>query len=189
MKRYLKTAQILDRIGCYKLADNLFKMAISQLDFDLRDIYKKPETIADQILHEAIKTKSNPMDVIYDTQKETKETDPIKAIQDLAEPSRMFHSIYPQVVLFPEDNVWKFFFTDPLSLKALENIKYLQLDPETFTTYDILFTTNLQTKDYTPQQAVRKLIDVFPDASIDYIDFDEPVDLRDQFEEEKYIEL
>ena len=44
MINFLKTATILDTIGCYKLADKFTKVAIDKSDLDFDAVYKNPET-------------------------------------------------------------------------------------------------------------------------------------------------
>lgn len=187
MIKFLKTANTLDKLQCYNLADKFTKMAIREEDLKFEEVYKKPQTIPDDILIKAKQTKQNPMDIIMRYPSITRQEDPEKALQELAEPSRRFHEIYPQIVLFQEDNLWKFFFTDPLSFKLLDKIKDKYFNPDDFITYDVLFTTNLNTKQTTEEQAQKLISNLFPDASIDSIEFGQPIDLRDQFDEEKYI--
>jgi len=45
--------------------------------------------------------------------------DPVEQIADKHKGTRKHFELYPQILLFPESGVWKFFFMDPLSLKAL----------------------------------------------------------------------
>ena len=120
--------------------------------------------------------------------------------------TRRHFAIYPQIILFPESGVWKFFFLDPLSLKSLskgsdkegklltdqlsipglENLYGEEEDAEEIS-HDVVFTSNLALEDYGKEEAIEKVREKFPDAHVDYVV--NGVDDREFFDEERDIEL
>jgi hypothetical protein len=207
MIKFLKTATILDTIGCYKLADKFTKVAIDQSDLDFDAVYKNPETYSDFALTKARQQGRDVVDVIGD-EKFTADPskDPMEQLVERSKGTRRHFAIYPQIILFPESGVWKFFFLDPLSLKSLskgsdkegklltdqlsipglENLYGEEEDAEEIS-HDVVFTSNLALEDYSKEEAMEKLRQKFPDTHIDFMM--DGVDDREFFDEEKDIEL
>ena len=120
MIKFLKTATILDTIGCYKLADKFTKVAIDQSDLDFDAVYKNPETYSDFALTKARQQGRDVLDVLGDEKFTVDPSkDPMEQLVERSKGTRRHFAIYPQIILFPESGVWKFFFLDPLSLKSL----------------------------------------------------------------------
>ena len=51
MINFLRTASILDNLGCYKLSDKFTKIAIDQSDLDFDTVYRDPLTYSDFVLN------------------------------------------------------------------------------------------------------------------------------------------
>ena len=207
MITFLKTATILDTIGCYKLADKFTKVAIDQSDLDFDAVYKNPETYSDFALTKARQQGRDVVDVLGD-EKFTADPskDPMEQLVERSKGTRRHFAIYPQIILFPESGVWKFFFLDPLSLKSLskgsdkegklltdqlsipglENLYGEEEDAEEIS-HDVVFTSNLALEDYSKEEAMEKVRQKFPDTHVDVVV--NGVDDREFFDEEKDIEL
>ena len=207
MIKFLKTATILDTIGCYKLADKFTKVAIDQSDLDFDTVYKNPETYSDLALTKARKQGRDIIEVLGD-EKFTADPsqDPMEQLVERSKGTRRHFAIYPQIILFPESGVWKFFFLDPLSLKSLskgsdkegklltdqlsipglENLYGEEEDAEEIS-HDVVFTSNLALEDYSKEEAMEKVRQRFPDTHVDVVV--NGVDDREFFDEEKDIEL
>jgi len=207
MIKFLKTATILDTIGCYKLADKFTKVAIDQSDLDFDAVYKNPETYSDFALTKARQQGRDVVDVLGDERFTADPSkDPMEQLVERSKGTRRHFAIYPQIILFPESGVWKFFFLDPLSLKSLskgsdkegklltdqlsipglENLYGEEEDAEEIS-HDVVFTSNLALEDYSKEEAMEKLRQKFPDTHVDFMM--DGVDDREFFDEEKDIEL
>ena len=207
MLNFLRTAQILDSLKCYRLADKFTKFAIDMSDLDPHEVYKNPQTYSDSIVKKSLETNQDPFLLI-----DRKEPDQSKGFQEnlasMGEKHRRYLEIYPQILVFPKDGVWKFFFADPLSFGALhkgsEKSGKLLTDQLTVPglmedfedeveleniEYDVLFTTNLPIEDFTLTEAIEKIRKKFPGASVDYNNLASDVDGSDLFDAEKDIEL
>ena len=207
MFNFLRTASILDNLGCFKLADKFTKVAIDASDLDFDQVYKNPETFSDFALTRARKEGKDPIEVlgddkfIFDRSK-----DPVEQIADKHKGTRKHFELYPQILLFPENGVWKFFYTDPLSFKTLSKgsdkdgklitdqlsvpgLTEMYSDEEDAEklNHEVVYTTDLTLEDNSTEEAIRKVRNRFPDATIDYM-FN-GVDDREFFDEEKDIEL
>ena len=207
MINFLRTASILDNLGCFKLADRFTKVAIDQSDLDFDTVYKNPETYSDFALTKARKQGRDVVEVLGD-EKFTADPskDPMEQLVERSKGTRRHFAIYPQIILFPESGVWKFFFLDPLSLKSLskgsdkdgklltdqlsipglENLYGEEEDAEEIS-HDVVFTSNLALEDYSKEEAMEKLRQKFPDTHVDFMM--DGVDDREFFDEEKDIEL
>lgn len=207
MITFLKTATILDTIGCYKLADKFTKVAIDQSDLDFDAVYKNPETYSDFALTKARQQGRDVVDVLGD-EKFTADPskDPMEQLVERSKGTRRHFAIYPQIILFPESGVWKFFFLDPLSLKSLskgsdkegklltdqlsipglENM-YSEEEEAEEISHEVVFTSNLTLEDYSKREAIEKVREKFPDAHVDVVV--NGVDDREFFDEEKEIDL
>ncbi len=207
MHKLLRVASFLDSIGRYKLADKLTKLAINPSDLDFDTVYKNPETYSDFVLTKSRKEGRDPIEVLSD-EKFTVDPakDPMEQLIERSKGTRRHFAIYPQIVLFPESGVWKFFFLDPLSLKSLskgsdkegklltdqlsvpglENLYGEDEDTEEIS-HDVVFTSNLPLEDYSKEEVIEKLRQKFPDTHIDFMM--NGVDDREFFDEEKDIEL
>ena len=120
MINFLRTASILDNLGLYKLADRFTKVAIDQADLDFDEVYKNPETYSDFALTKARKQGRDVVEVLGDENFTVDPSkDPMEQLSERSKGTRRHFAIYPQILLFPESGVWKFFFMDPLSLKSL----------------------------------------------------------------------
>ena len=207
MINFLRTASILDNLGCYKLSDKFTKIAIDQSDLDFDTVYRDPLTYSDFVLNKARKQGKDPLEVLGD---ENFTVDPSKdQMEQLVERSkgtRRHFAIYPQIILFPESGVWKFFFLDPLSLKSLskgsdkegklltdqlsipglENM-YSEEEEAEEISHEVVFTSNLTLEDYSKREAIEKVREKFPDAHVDVVV--NGVDDREFFDEEKEIDL
>ena len=207
MIKFLKTATILDTIGCYKLADKFTKVAIDQSDLDFDAVYKNPETYSDFALTKARQQGRDVVDVLGDERFTVDPSkDPMEQLVERSKGTRRHFAIYPQIILFPESGVWKFFFLDPLSLKSLskgsdkegklltdqlsipglENLYGEEEDAEEIS-HDVVFTSNLALEDYSKEEAMEKVRQKFPDTHVDVVV--NGVDDREFFDEEKDIEL
>ena len=207
MINFLRTASILDNLGCFKLADRFTKVAIDQSDLDFDTVYKNPETYSDFALTKARKQGRDVVEVLGD-EKFTADPskDPMEQLVERSKGTRRHFAIYPQIILFPESGVWKFFFLDPLSLKSLskgsdkegklltdqlsipglENLYGEEEDAEEIS-HDVVFTSNLALEDYSKEEAMEKVRQRFPDTHVDVVV--NGVDDREFFDEEKDIEL
>ena len=207
MHRLLKVASFLDSIGKYKLADKLTKLAIDPSDLDFDTVYKNPETYSDFVLTKSRKEGRDPLDVLGDEKFTVDPTkDPMEQLIERSKGTRRHFAFYPQIILFPESGVWKFFFLDPLSLKSLskgsdkegklltdqlsipglENMYGEEEDTEEIS-HDVVFTSNLALEDYSKEEVMEKLRQRFPDTHVDFMM--NGVDDREFFDEEKDIEL
>jgi len=207
MIKFLRIAHILDSIGCYKLADKLTKIAVDQSDFDLDKVYRDPQTYSDRILYQSRKENVDPLQImskenpVFDPSK-----DPMDQLEEASRGMREFAELYPTIILFPENGVWKFFYTDPLSFKTLsmgsdkegklitdqltvQGLTEMYSDEEDAEklSHEVVYTTNLTLEDNSTEEAISKIRKRFPDATIDYM-FN-GVDDREYFDEEKDIEL
>lgn len=207
MINFLRTASILDNLGCFKLADRFTKVAIDQSDLDFDTVYKNPETYSDFALSKARKQGRDIIDVLGDEKFTVDPSkDPMEQLVERSKGTRRHFAIYPQIILFPESGVWKFFFLDPLSLKSLskgsekdgklladqlsipglENLYGEEEDAEEIS-HDVVFTSNLALEDYNKEEAMEKVRQKFPDTHVDVVV--NGVDDREFFDEEKDIEL
>lgn len=207
MINFLRTASTLDNLGCFKLADRFTKVAIDQSDLDFDSVYKNPETYSDFALTKARKQGRDIVEVLGD-EKFTVDPlkDPMEQLVERSKGTRRHFALYPQIILFPESGVWKFFFLDPLSLKSLskgsekdgklltdqlsipglENLYGEEEDAEEIS-HDVVFTSNLALEDYSKEEAMQKVRERFPDTHVD-VNVN-GVDDREFFDEEKDIEL
>ena len=207
MINFLRTASILDNLGCFKLADRFTKVAIDQSDLDFDTVYKNPETYSDFALTKARKQGRDVVEVLGDEKFTVDPSkDPMEQLVERSKGTRRHFAIYPQIILFPESGVWKFFFLDPLSLKSLskgsekdgklltdqlsipglENLYGEEEDAEEIS-HDVVFTSNLAREDYSKEEAMEKVRQKFPDTHVDVVV--NGVDDREFFDEEKDIEL
>ena len=207
MINFLRTASILDNLGCFKLADRFTKVAIDQSDLDFDTVYKNPETYSDFALTKARKQGKDVVEVLGDEKFTVDPSkDPMEQLVERSKGTRRHFAIYPQIILFPESGVWKFFFLDPLSLKSLskgsekdgklltdqlsipglENLYGEEEDAEEIS-HDVVFTSNLALEDYSKEEAMEKVRQKFPDTHVDVVV--NGVDDREFFDEEKDIEL
>jgi hypothetical protein len=207
MLNFLRTASILDNLGCFKLADKFTKVAIDQSDLDFDTVYKNPETYSDFALTKARKQGRDIVEVLGDEKFTVDPSkDPMEQLVERSKGTRRHFAIYPQIILFPESGVWKFFFLDPLSLKSLskgsdkegklltdqlsipglENLYGEEEDAEEIS-HDVVFTSNLALEDYSKEEAMEKVRQKFPDTHVDVVV--NGVDDREFFDEEKDIEL
>jgi hypothetical protein len=207
MINFLRTASILDSVGCFKLADRFTRIAIDQSDLDFDEVYKNPETFSDFALTKARKQGRDIVEVLGDEKFTVDPSkDPMEQLVERSKGTRRHFAIYPQIILFPESGVWKFFFLDPLSLKSLskgsekdgklltdqlsipglENLYGEEEDAEEIS-HDVVFTSNLTLEDYSKEEAMEKVRQKFPDTHVDVVV--NGVDDREYFDEEKDIEL
>jgi hypothetical protein len=207
MLNFLRTASILDNLGCFKLADKFTKVAIDQSDLDFDTVYKNPETYSDFALTKARKQGRDIVEVLGDEKFTVDPSkDPMEQLVERSKGTRRHFAIYPQIILFPESGVWKFFFLDPLSLKSLskgsdkegklltdqlsipglENLYGEEEDAEEIS-HDVVFTSNLALEDYSKEEAMEKVRQKFPDTHVDVVV--NGIDDREFFDEEKDIEL
>ena len=207
MINLLRTASILDSLGCFKLADRFTKFAIDQSDLDFDEVYKNPETYSDFALTKARKQGRDIVEVLGDEKFTVDPSkDPMEQLVERSKGTRRHFAIYPQIILFPESGVWKFFFLDPLSLKSLskgsdkegklltdqlsipglENLYGEEEDAEEIS-HDVVFTSNLALEDYSKEEAMEKVRQKFPDTHVDVVV--NGIDDREFFDEEKDIEL
>jgi hypothetical protein len=207
MINFLRTASILDNLGCFKLADKFTKVAIDQSDLDFDTVYRNPETYSDFALTKARKQGRDIVEVLGDEKFTVDPSkDPMEQLVERSKGTRRHFAIYPQIILFPESGVWKFFFLDPLSLKSLskgsdkegklltdqlsipglENLYGEEEDAEEIS-HDVVFTSNLTLEDYSKEEAMEKVRQKFPDTHVDVVV--NGIDDREFFDEEKDIEL
>lgn len=207
MINLLRTASILDSLGCFKLADKFTKVAIDQSDLNFDTVYKNPETYSDFVLTRSRKENKEPVEILGDENFTVDPSkDPMEQLVERSKGTRRHFALYPQILLFPESGVWKFFFMDPLSLKSLsrgsdkegklltdqlsipglENMYDDEEDAEEIS-HDVVFSTNLTLEDTSRKEAIERVRAKFPDANIDVSV--NGVDDREYFDEEKDIEL
>ena len=207
MINFLRTASILDNLGCFKLADKFTKVAIDQSDLDFDTVYRNPETYSDFALTKARKQGKDVVEVLGDEKFTVDPSkDPMEQLVERSKGTRRHFALYPQIILFPESGVWKFFFLDPLSLKSLskgsdkegklltdqlsipglENLYGEEEDAEEIS-HDVVFTSNLALEDYSKEEAMEKVRQKFPDTHVDVVV--NGIDDREFFDEEKDIEL
>lgn len=207
MINFLRTAALLDNLGCFKLADKFTKVAIDASDLDFDTVYKNPETYSDFVLTKARQQGKDPVEILGDEKFTVDPSkDPMEQLVERSKGTRRHFAVYPQIILFPESGVWKFFFMDPLSLKSLskgsdkegklltdqlsipglENMYDEEEDAEEIS-HDVVFTSNLALEDYSKEEAIRKVRERFPDTHVDVVV--NGVDDREYFDEEKDIEL
>ena len=123
MINFLRTASLLDNLGCFKLADKFTKVAIDASDLDFDTVFKNPETYSDFVLTRARKENREPVEILGDENFTVDPSkDPMEQLAERSQGTRRHFALYPQILLFPESGVWKFFFMDPLSLKSLLRI-------------------------------------------------------------------
>jgi hypothetical protein len=207
MINFLRTASILDKLGLYKLADRFTKIAIDTSDLDFDQVYRNPETFSDFALTRARKEGKDPIEVLGDDNFTfDRSKDPVEQIADKHKGTRKHFELYPQILLFPENGVWKFFFMDPLSFKALSagsdkevklitdqlsipGLEELYSDEEDAEEirHHVVFTTNLPLEDYSKDEAISRIRQKFPDAHIDFQM--NGVDDREFYDEDKDIDL
>jgi hypothetical protein len=207
MINFLRIASILDNLGFYNLSDRFTKLAIDQSDFDLRAIYNNPETYPDSVIKRSIERNVDPLKImVNDNSTSNPSKDPMDQLEEKSRGLREYSELYPTIILFPENGVWKFFYTDPLSFKTLsagsdkegklitdqlsvQGLTEMYSDEEEAEkmSHEVVYTTNLTLEDNSTEEAVEKIRERFPDATIDYM-FN-GVDDREFFDEEKDIEL
>jgi len=207
MINFLRIASILDNLGFYNLSDRFTKLAIDQSDFDLKAIYNNPETYPDSVIKRSIERNVDPLKImVNDNSTSDPSKDPMDQLEEKSRGLREYSELYPTIILFPENGVWKFFYTDPLSFKTLsagsdkegklltdqlsvQGLTEMYSDEEEAEkmSHEVVYTTNLTLEDNSTEEAVEKIRERFPDATIDYM-FN-GVDDREFFDEEKDIEL
>ena len=207
MINFLRIASILDNFGFYNLSDRFTKLAIDQSDFDLKAIYNNPETYPDSVIKRSIERNVDPLKImVNDNSTSDPSKDPMDQLEEKSRGLREYSELYPTIILFPENGVWKFFYTDPLSFKTLsagsdkegklitdqlsvQGLTEMYSDEEEAEkmSHEVVYTTNLTLEDNSTEEAVEKIRERFPDATIDYM-FN-GVDDREFFDEEKDIEL
>ena len=184
MINLLRTASILDSLGCFKLADRFTKVAIDQSDLDFDEVYKNPETYSDFVLTKARQQGKDPVEILGDEKFTVDPSkDPMEQLVERSRGSRRHFAVYPQIILFPESGVWKFFFLDPLSLKSLSKGS----DKEGKLLTDQLSIPGLENMYSEEEEAMEKVRQKFPDTHVDVVV--NGIDDREFFDEEKDIEL
>ena len=207
MINFLRIASILDNLGCFKLSDRFTKLAIDQSDLNIDEVYKNPETYSDRVINRSRRENVDPLQIMSE-EKPTSDPskDPMDQLEEASRGMREYSELYPTIVLFPENGVWKFFYTDPLSFKTLSKgsdkegklltdqlsvpgLTEMYSDEEDAEklNHEVVYTTDLTLEDNSTEEAIRKVRNRFPDATIDYM-FN-GVDDREFFDEEKDIEL
>ncbi len=207
MINFLRIASILDNLGFYNLSDRFTKLAIDKSDFDLKAIYNNPETYPDSVIKRSIERNVDPLKImVNDNSTSDPSKDPMDQLEEKSRGLREYSELYPTIILFPENGLWKFFYKDPLSFKTLSagsdkegKLHTDQLSVQGLTemysdeeeaekmSHEVVYTTNLTLEDNSTEEAVEKIRERFPDATIDYM-FN-GVDDREFFDEEKDIEL
>ena len=207
MINFLRIASILDNLGFYNLSDRFTKLAIDQSDFDLKAIYDNPQTYPDSVIKRSIERNVDPLQIMTkDNSISDPSKDPMDQLEERSRGLREYSELYPAIILFPENGVWKFFYTDPLSFKTLSagsdkegKLHTDQLSVQGLTdmysdeeeaekmSHEVVYTTNLTLEDNSTEEAIEKIRERFPDATIDYM-FN-GVDDREFFDEEKDIDL
>ncbi len=207
MINFLRIASILDNLGFYNLSDRFTKLAIDKSDFDLKAIYNNPETYPDSVIKRSIERNVDPLQImVNDNSTSDPSKDPMDQLEEKSRGLREYSELYPTIILFPENGLWKFFYKDPLSFKTLSagsdkegKLHTDQLSVQGLTemysdeeeaekmSHEVVYTTNLTLEDNSTEEAVEKIRERFPDATIDYM-FN-GVDDREFFDEEKDIEF
>jgi hypothetical protein len=207
MINFLRIASILDNLGCFKLSDRFTKLAIDQSDLDFDKVYSNPETYSDRVINRSRKENVDPLQIMSEEKPISDPSkDPMDQLEEASRGMREYSELYPTIVLFPENGVWKFFYTDPLSFKTLSKgsdkegklltdqlsvpgLTEMYSDEEDAEklNHEVVYTTDLTLEDNSTEEAIRKVRNRFPDATIDYM-FN-GVDDREFFDEEKDIEL
>ena len=207
MINFLRIASILDNLGCFKLSDRFTKLAIDQSDLDLDKVYSNPATYSDRVINRSRKENVDPLQIMSEEKPISDPSkDPMDQLEEASRGMREYSELYPTIVLFPENGVWKFFYTDPLSFKTLSKgsdkegklltdqlsvpgLTEMYSDEEDAEklNHEVVYTTDLTLEDNSTEEAIRKVRNRFPDATIDYM-FN-GVDDREFFDEEKDIEL
>jgi hypothetical protein len=207
MINFLRIASILDNLGFYKLSDRFTKLAIDESDFKLKAIYDNPQTYPDSVIKRSVERNVNPLEImVKDNSTSDPSLDPMDQLEERSRGLREYSELYPTIILFPENGVWKFFYTDPLSFKTLskgsdkegklytdqlsvQGLTQMYSDEEEAEkmSHEVVYTTNLTLEDNSTEEAIEKIRERFPDATIDYM-FN-GVDDREFFDEEKDIEL
>ncbi len=207
MINFLRIASILDNLGFYNLSDRFTKLAIDKSDFDLKAIYNNPETYPDSVIKRSIERNVDPLQImVNDNSTSDPSKDPMDQLEEKSRGLREYSELYPTIILFPENGLWKFFYKDPLSFKTLsagsdkegklitdqlsvQGLTEMYSDEEEAEkmSHEVVYTTNLTLEDNSTEEAVEKIRERFPDATIDYM-FN-GVDDREFFDEEKDIEL
>ena len=207
MINFLRIASILDNLGCFKLSDRFTKLAIDQSDLNIDEVYKNPETYSDRVINRSRRENVDPLQIMSEEKPISDPSkDPMDQLEEASRGMREYSELYPTIVLFPENGVWKFFYTDPLSFKTLSKgsdkegklltdqlsvpgLTEMYSDEEDAEklNHEVVYTTDLTLEDNSTEEAIRKVRNRFPDATIDYM-FN-GVDDREFFDEEKDIEL
>ena len=207
MINFLRIASILDNLGCFKLSDRFTKLAIDQSDLNIDEVYKNPETYSDRVINRSRRENVDPLQIMSEEKPISDPSkDPMDQLEEASRGMREYYELYPTIVLFPENGVWKFFYTDPLSFKTLSKgsdkegklltdqlsvpgLTEMYSDEEDAEklNHEVVYTTDLTLEDNSTEEAIRKVRNRFPDATIDYM-FN-GVDDREFFDEEKDIEL
>jgi hypothetical protein len=207
MINFLRIASILDNLGCFKLSDRFTKLAIDQSDLNIDEVYKNPETYSDRVINRSRRENVDPLQIMSEEKPISDlSKDPMDQLEEASRGMREYSELYPTIVLFPENGVWKFFYTDPLSFKTLSKgsdkdgklitdqlsvpgLTEMYSDEEDAEklNHEVVYTTDLTLEDNSTEEAIRKVRNRFPDATIDYM-FN-GVDDREFFDEEKDIEL
>jgi len=207
MINFLRIASVLDNLGCFKLSDRFTKLAIDQSDLDFDKVYSNPETYSDRVINRSRKENVDPLQIMSEEKPISDPSkDPMDQLEEASRGMREYSELYPTIVLFPENGVWKFFYTDPLSFKTLSKgsdkdgklitdqlsvpgLTEMYSDEEDAEklNHEVVYTTDLTLEDNSTEEAIRKVRNRFPDATIDYM-FN-GVDDREFFDEEKDIEL
>lgn len=207
MINFLRIASILDNLGCFKLSDRFTKLAIDQSDLNIDEVYKNPETYSDRVINRSRRENVDPLQIMSEEKPISDPSkDPMDQLEEASRGMREYSELYPTIVLFPENGVWKFFYTDPLSFKTLSKGSdkegklltdqlsvpgltemYSNEEEAEKLNHEVVYTTDLTLEDNSTEEAIRKVRNRFPDATIDYM-FN-GVDDREFFDEEKDIEL
>ena len=120
MINFLRIASILDNLGFYKLSDRFTKLAIDESDFNLKAIYDNTQTYPDSVIKRSVERNVNPLEImVKDNSTSDPSLDPMDQLEERSRGLREYSELYPTIILFPENGVWKFFYTDPLSFKTL----------------------------------------------------------------------
>ena len=104
MINFLRTAALLDNLGCFKLADKFTKVAIDASDLDFDTVYKNPETYSDFALTKARKQGRDVVEVLGDEKFTVDPSkDPMEQLVERSKGTRRHFALYPQIILFPEN--------------------------------------------------------------------------------------
>jgi hypothetical protein len=174
---------------------------------NIDEVYKNPETYSDRVINRSRRENVDPLQIMSEEKPISDPSkDPMDQLEEASRGMREYSELYPTIVLFPENGVWKFFYTDPLSFKTLSKgsdkdgklitdqlsvpgLTEMYSDEEDAEklNHEVVYTTDLTLEDNSTEEAIRKVRNRFPDATIDYM-FN-GVDDREFFDEEKDIEL